>query len=757
MRNFSFRVNLNASPLQRAIGKMLVISALAAGFPLFAQIKVISADNLSPFEPRDVGTTSDAKTVRIKLNYARALTSIAVAPGFTEFTAGPVSGCAVDGHTVNPALSACSLDITFTPKYSGFRSAPLIATDSTGAKSSVGLEGTGLAPQAALTPGIITTVAGNGTGGFSGDGGPATSARLYIPAGVALDAAGNLYIGDTYNNRIRKVDINGIITKVAGGGKTGLGDGGPATSAQLSYPYGVALDAAGNLYIADAGYSRIRKVDINGIITTVAGGGNNPGNDGVGDGGPATSAQLNNPPGVALDAAGNLYIADLDNHRIRKVDINGIITTVAGGGTSGLGDGGSATSAHLNYPFGVALDAAGNLYIADAGNSRIRKVDINGIITTVAGGGTSGLGDGGSATSAQLYYPYGVALDAAGNLYIADTYNNRIRKVDTNGIITTVAGKEGCCFSGDGGPATSAQLRSPYGVALDAAGNLYIADFDNYRIRKVDIHGIITTVAGHGDVYGGLGDGGPATSALLKSNGVALDAAGNLYIADAFSRIRKVDVSQSAAIFGPQNVGTVSPSQQVTVTNTGNQHIELTGLSLSGDFQQVTGTAPLTHDCTDTTLLGAGFSCALRITFAPTAVGSLTGSATVTDNSLSLPGTTQTISLSTVTPPTATLSATHIAFGNQAVGTSSALQTVTVTNSGAETLTFHSIVLGGTNADQFGTSNNCSYPLLGGAACTIRLRFNPTVTGADTASITLTDNASGSPQTVSITGTGVNP
>jgi uncharacterized protein (TIGR03437 family) len=330
----------------------------------------------------------------------------------------------------------------------------------------------------------ITTVAGNATSASLGDGGPATSAQLSEPSGVTVDAAGNLYVADTLNNRIRKVS-NGVITTVAGSPAQGhgpfSGDGGPATSAQLYLPSGVAVDAAGNLYIADTGNDRVRKVS-NGVITTVAGTWKGFG----GDNGPATSAQMNAPVDVAVDAAGNLYIADYNNQCIRKVP-NGVITTVAGiGGIPGFsGDNGPATSAQLIGPAGVAVDAAGNLYIAEVGNSRIRKVS-NGVITTVAGNGTPGGGgyggDGGPATSAQLYEPSGVAVDSAGNLYIADTANARIRRV-SNGLITTVAGNGTWGFSGDGGLATSAQLNYPQGLTADSVGNVYVADNSNNRIR----------------------------------------------------------------------------------------------------------------------------------------------------------------------------------------------------------------------------------------------------------------------------------
>jgi len=382
------------------------------------------------------------------------------------------------------------------------------------------------------TTGNLTPVAGNGTCCFSGDNGPATSAQLNGPAGVAVDSAGNLYIADQNNYRIRKVS-NGVITTVAGNGTHGFsGDNGPATSAQLNlynggYPIGIAVDSAGNLYISDSGNLRIRKVS-NGVITTVAGNGTQGFS---GDNGPATSAQLS-AGGVAVDSAGNLYIADTLNSRIRRVT-NGVITTVAGNGTSGFsGDGGPATSAELADPQGVAVDSAGNLYIADY--ARIRKVS-NGVITTVAGNGIWGFsGDNGPATSAQVS-DYGIAVDSAGSLYFADGSKNRIRKV-SNGVITTVAGDGIPGFNGDNGPATSAQLSYPSGVALDSAGSLYIADTYDGRIRKVS-GGVITTVAGNGTL-GYSGDGGPATSAELDlPENLAIDSAGNIYIADGTIRV----------------------------------------------------------------------------------------------------------------------------------------------------------------------------------------------------------------------------
>ena len=397
--------------------------------------------------------------------------------------------------------------------------------------------------EVAAATGIIATVAGNGTQGYSGDGGPAISAELLCPAGVAVDRSGNLYIADTCNRAIRKVAATGIIATVAGNGTPGYsGDGGPAAGAELEYPTGVAVDGSGNLYIADYGDNKIRKVTAaTGIITTVAG-------TGIygysGDGGPAASAQLSSPSGVAVDGSGNLYIADTYNSVIRMVAAaTGIITTVAGGGSAFPGNGGPATSALVRYPDGVAVDGSGNLYVGDTSN-RLRKVTAaTGIITTVAGsGGSPYSGDGGPATSAQLSGPYSAAVDGSGNVYIEDHGNQVIRKVTAaTGIVTTVAGNGTQGYSGDGGPATSAQL-NPYCVAVDGSGNLYIADYSNSVIRKVTAAtGIITTVAGNG-THGYSGDGGPATGAQLWfPTGVAVDGSGNLYIADSTNnRIRKV-------------------------------------------------------------------------------------------------------------------------------------------------------------------------------------------------------------------------
>ncbi len=373
----------------------------------------------------------------------------------------------------------------------------------------------GMASAASVTY-TITTIAGTSTAGYSGDGGLATSAQLNYSQGVAVDNSGNIFIADQSNHRVRKVDTSGNISTVAGTGTPGYsGDGGLATSAQLWQPSGVAVDSSGNIYIADYTNNRVRKVDASGNISTVAGTGT-PGYSG--DGGLATSAQLWQPSGVAVDSSGNIYIADYTNNRVRKVDASGNISTVAGTGVAGYsGDGGLATSAQLKNPNGLAVDSSGNIFISDQTNNRVRKVDASGNISTVAGTGTQGYsGDGGLATSAQLNYPSGVAVDSSGNIFIPDYGNHRVRKVDASGNISTVAGTGASGYAGDGGLATSAQLNHPIGVAVDSSGIIYISDYTNSRIRK------LTDSNPHTVTYDGNG-----------STGGSVPADSNIYIQDA--------------------------------------------------------------------------------------------------------------------------------------------------------------------------------------------------------------------------------
>ena len=804
--------------------------------------------------------------------------------------------------------------------------------------------------QVALVP-AINTVAGNGTLGYSGDGGPAISAELRYPFGVAVDSAGNLYIADTDNQRIRMVAAStGVISTVAGNGTgagTGSGgfsgDGGPATSAELYGPFGVAVDSAGNLYIADDGSQRIRKVTATtGIISTVAG-------DGTagfsGDGGPATSAELYNPNGVAVDAAGNLYIADYSNQRIRKVSAStGIISTVAGDGIGGYsGDGGPATSAELNDPSGVAVDSAGNLYIADYGNNVIRDVAAStGIISTVAGDGTAGYsGDGGPATSAELSGPTDVALDGAGNVYIADYENGRIRKVSTNAILPatavgststsqnifvqltaastisritvpkaqnnvqefTVGTVSGCSVGGTSNPVGTVcvvpitftpqypgsrtgaltlyssgstilgtvdltgtgtgplgvfqpgtasvlnvgtpggmDLSTSFGVAVDGAGDVYIADTDNYRVVEVTPSGAASVlgtgsltltspfgvaVDGAGDVYiadsgnsrvvevppsgavsvlstgsltlntpygmavDGAGDiyigdaynnrvvevaaggvssvlnvGAPGGLGLSDSSGVAVDGAGDVYISDTGNyRVVEVNQSQQSLSFASTNIGTTSSDspQDVAVQNIGNQPLDFTALNTTTTGQTTTsfnlngaGTT-----CVSSTTLAPGADCGLGVEFAPLVGGSLTGTVNITDNSLNAAApnyATQQVNLSGTgvgAGAVGTLSPASLSFPSEAVQTTSPAQTATLSNTGTTALSITDISIGGANPGDFAETNDCGASLAKGTSCIISVTFTPVAVGTGSATLSIVDNGSTSPQILSLTGTGI--
>jgi sugar lactone lactonase YvrE len=342
-------------------------------------------------------------------------------------------------------------------------------------------------PAQGAATGRIDTVAGGGGAGFGGDGGSARSAQFLEPRAVAAATAGGFYVADTFNHRIRWVDADGVVATVLGTGVAGgTGDGGPGIQAEVNWPHSVSLDASGRtLLVADSANHRIRRLDlVSGTVTTVAG----TGHAGfAGDGGPATAALLNDPKGVLAGPRGEIWIADSANDRVRVVDPSGTISTLAGTGTAGFsGDGGPAAAAALHSPRALAVDAAGNLYVADDNNDRVRRIDPAGTITTVAGVGTTGYsGDDGPATAAQLNRPRGVAVDSAGVLYVADSGNHVVRMVDPAGTVTTVVGNGRRGFGGDGGPAADGRIFSPRGVALGPGGELFIADSGNDRVRRI--------------------------------------------------------------------------------------------------------------------------------------------------------------------------------------------------------------------------------------------------------------------------------
>ena len=564
-----------------------------------------------------VGAQSAPQNILLQINTAGTIvTSITVpnsAAGTPEYAVGTVSGCTVGGTTGNAVGTICVVPVKFSPVYPGQQPQPVIVVTNNGTFR-FALVGIGVAPQAVLLPGTLSTNVGTGVAGGTGNGGQATAAQLNQNRGLTFDFAGNLYIGDRLNNQVRKVTSAGVISSFAGGGTTNY----QTTS-----------------------------------------------------GGQATAAALNLPESIRFDGAGNAFIADYANHAVVRVDATtGAITAFAGTGTAGYsGDGGLATAAKLGGPDGLAVDyATGNVYIADGDNSTIRMVNVStGLISTVAGNGTgctsstAACGDGGLATAAQLHNPHGLVLDASGNLFIADSLSNRIRQITaTTGVITTIAGTGAAGYSGDGGAGINATFNSPFEMVADAAGDLYIADSNNQAIRFISAAtGIVTTIVGNGTTctltpLPACGDGGPSNvSALSYSTGVALDSVGNVYASsEQANRVRKITINPVGLTYATTPVGNTSTDSPQTefLTNIGNAALTLnqpstgTNPSISTGFTESnTQTCPQLSTTTGT--LAAGAKCSYIVSFTPTAVGTYNGSLVETDNSLNATAATQTVTL----------------------------------------------------------------------------------------------------------------
>ena len=584
-------------------------------------------------------------TVPIIVSGTAAPTTLTQGVANGEFT---ITGGSCTTVSTYMAGQPCTAIVSFTPKFPGLRNGAVVVKTSNGTLlGAVLISGLATGPLPLLTPGTINTVAGMfGSVFFGEDGIPATGAPIQLPAGVVADAAGNFYLSDTENFRIRKV-----------------------TAAT-------------------------------GDISTIAGTGS-PGSSG--DGGPATQALIDAPAGLALDGAGNLYFADTNNHIIRRIDaFSGVITTVAGTPAAHgfSGDGGAATSALLTSPEGIAFDEAGDLFIADTGNNVIREVNTAGIISTVAGTGTAGAnGDGGAATLAQLSSPWSVSVAVAqdGSLYIADLGNNRVRKVAlsdsasgaASGAISTIAGDGTRAFTGDGGPAATAELNQPTAIAIDPAGNLYIADSENNRVREISAStGNIETICGTGVVAStqlDLGDNGSASFATINEPyALYFDQSGNLFIADRLdSLIRQINGLMVSLQYATLKVGSVSPPQVVDLANDGNADLLLVAPSL---VMAAEAASPTTTCTTDASIPSAGV-CTIGAEFAPTVISDpattpVLGSITVNSQG-SITATSPVINLSGIVLNVTPTKVTLVSSMNPSLINQSVTFTATVTNNGA--------------------------------------------------------------------------
>lgn len=608
--------------------------------------------------------------------------------------------------------------------------------------------------------GNINTIAGNGVAcqdsstNVCGEGGLATSAELDYPIGVAVTSGGIIYFGDNDNYVVDSFTVGGNLRPVAGNHspnvETLLNNIAPQ-DVVLNYPFGLAFDSSGDIYIADSHDNMVREVVKSSNLVTYFAGDGTAGYSG--DGGTATNAELRSPYGVAADSSA-VYIGDSSNCLVRDVT-GGDINTFAGLVTDGTpecgysGNGGSATDAELGYPYGVAVDTKGNVYIADQGESAIRKVS-GGVITTIAGiGGISGYsGDGGPAPDALLNEPEGVVVDSQDNVFIADTQNCRVREISAaTGIISTVAGNGACTFSGDG-VATSNAVEYPQGLAVDVNDNLFVGDYSN-RVRWVSPNGIMTTIAGDGDM-GYYGDGGLATLAMLSEpTGIVLDSSGDILVSDYNNgRVRSISVfpavgtAVNSLSFGMASVGTTSAPQQFTVSAYG--PVTISNIFASANFSEA-------NDCPSS--MPNGSTCTMYVYFTPTKSGIIDGSITINDNGFFNP--VNTVSL-TGLGSAISITGAPLNFGKQTVKTTSSAKSVTVTNNGSTAIKMGAITL--TDTTDFAISAN-TCPASGSslapkASCTISVTFSPQTTGAIDATLVVNDSDPSTPQLVALSGTG---
>lgn len=691
-----------------AIAALVTAVLLASASPAVAQVTLTPNPLQFPNTQVDL---YNAATATLTNNTSSTLTGITI--GFTGTNASlysiyPTTSCA----STLSAGANCTIVVHFAPSTTGSFPATLSVTDSaSGSPQTVPMSAVGTPASLAqlqFTPVQLNAIAGTGSGPTNclnlAEPGPALQTQLCGPSAVAADASGNVYIVEQQDNVVKKIDTNGNLTTFAGMENTGpgsfSGDNGPANEANLSSPLDVAVDALGNVYISDYGNGRIREVNAaTGIITTFVGGASGQ----YFNGGTGTGVTLS-PAGIAFDPSGNLYIAEPNQQIVVKVTPTGVATqfagvqTLGGPGTAGYnGDNIMATSAELNFPTSVATDRAGNVYIADSQNYRVRYVNENfepGMISTFAGDGTKGdTGDGGAPNSAEVT-PISIAMNLADDLFISN--GSTIRKVGVADIDIFAGGGTG----GLGGPATSALLQGVGKPGIDSNGNVLIPVSTTPEVLSAGPTGILQ--------------------------------------------------------FGSQTVGDASAPLTVTIENTGSGYLNdfsQTPLTASGDFSVTGGTCGQATDGG----YSPGSGCTLIVTFTPTAAGAQTGSINVPSNA---PNSPQSILLqgtgTQTSGPVASLSPTSLSFTGT-VGSTSASQMLTLSNTGTAALTITTIAVSGSSASNFSETNTCGASLAASATCTIAVTFTPTSATSVSGAITVTDNASGSPQSATLTGTGTAP